>query len=136
MIQREMVSAQKLAGSIQGRLGEEIPAALIARIIELYIQEKQAAMESGKAVAENEVAMRYQIRPYGNDAGGKPLCTVKIQSAIGREYKQALIRMAEADRGLLEAYSERDPEKFSDQLNGHLRRARQTIKKESGAAEK
>ena len=129
-LRRDMIDAKDLVAPIQNCFGPEVSEFLVSKIIELYIQEKQVALESGKAVVEDDMATRYQIRYYGLGKQGEPLFTVKVQNVLAEKYKESLVKLLESDKALLEAYSERDLDRFNDQLKGYLRVRNKSILKD------
>lgn len=115
---RGIVRSEDIASRISRKVKPaEASRTLIAKIVELYLQEKQRILESGSAVLENETASRYQIRNYGRDGDGRSRFTVKIQTAVGSAYKQRLIDSLENDTALRESYSQRNPDRFASQVN-------------------
>ena len=128
-LKREMISSKDLAQEVSSQLGTDVSEFLVSKIIELYIQEKQFALEAGKAVVENKMATRYQVRYYNTNEGGERFYTVKVQNVLARDYKQTLIKAVESDKALLEAYSSRNLDNFNDQLRLYLDEVNQSTSK-------
>ena len=120
---RTFINALELAKDVSSRLEvKEVSEKLVSKIIELYLEEKTKNLEAGNSIVEGNTAIRYQIRNYDKDTEGKNLYTVKIQAALGTEYRNRLKEMLMTNQNLLEVYSIRDSDQFLSQFNTYLLR--------------